>query len=740
MKIKYGVFAALALITLACVCMLSGCNTGKTECVLQAENAVIEPEYDEDVAAVVRANSRSENITDGGKYAGKLFAGASVTWFFTAERQADCTIKLAVANADENSAGFAVGGGMIFSISFNGAEVILPEYEIAAGTPYGDSWQVLNLGTFRARTGINKLTYTALSDGERLNLDYVALDSKRADIKEHTHFWKNSSAPANCTDDGYITKSCADCGYEYTGGVIRALGHKYGNFHYHHELMKMVSVCDRCGDTVTANTPDSKYFGEVYYEDCDFVVRPDEILYEAEDAFVCLDGGLNNGNSYIKKDNGKCNDPSGGKLVENISKVGNYIMFRVDAQENCTADLVFRMSNTMYSTSGIAELNPMSDYVFCTVNGDGVDFSFVSFPGFATHSYFEWRYVVVKDVQLNAGENIIEIGPKDNAKHKITMPNTDVLKIYTDGADIKAVKFYNINDVTAGEYTDGGYALPFAKGDGFTLYAGVAAPQANYVVKVFARSPEDCDGKWSLFVNDSTVNLENVKLTEGENTVVLKDVPVRALKNTVTYEAEEGVKVTSVAVYTESYLPAAYDCAIKPENDYIKSEGAKKPALVFEAEKADLGDSVSSRDGVDLIELNIYENTGKPASGNSAIGNFSAVGNKIVWRFESSEEADAEITLMLASANFSAELNGNALTDKLQTRIVVTINGIAAVLDEIVLSVDSVANYYDWKAVTVSCKIVGGENEVCIEALSYGAPNMDVLYVYADGTTLSPIP
>ena len=346
---------------------------------------------------------------------------------------------------------------------------------------------MLRLGEFRVEPGVNKIVYTALSDTERLNIDYLALSSARADIKEHSHFWKSSSTAASCTEGGFISKSCADCGYSYESGIIPALGHKYGNYHYHDELQKMVAVCERCGESVTANTPNSKYFGEVFYSEEDFTTRPEELIYEAENAYVCLDGGLNNGTTYIKKDDGNCNDPSGGKLVENISNIGNYIKFCIDATEACAADLVFRMSNVLYSPEGIAELDPMSDYVYCTVNGESVDFTFVSFPGFDEHSYFEWRYVVVKNVAFAAGENYIEIGPKENDRGKVTMPNCDVLKIYSDEAVLKAVKYYNINDVYCGAYDgENGYGLAFEEDGGFYLYAGTAAQTADYAVTVTA--------------------------------------------------------------------------------------------------------------------------------------------------------------------------------------------------------------------------------------------------------------
>lgn len=741
MKLKNILILCLAASMFA-VTAFTGCGVVGTQCVLEAENAVVEPEYDDDVAFISRANSRSENITSGGKYVSKMYSGNTITWFFTAEKQKECSISIAVANALESAPSFTIGEGSVFSISLNGEEIDVPKYVIAEGVQYCDNWQVLRLGTLRVDPGINKIVYTALSDTEVLNVDYLSLSSNHADVKEHNHFWKSSSVPANCTENGYLQKTCEDCGYSYIGDLISVLGHKYGNYHYSDELMKMVAVCERCSKTITANTPDSKYFGEVYYTDGDFSSHSEALIFEAEDAYVCLDGGLNNGDSHIGKDDGSCNNPSGGKFIENISKKGNYIKFEVEAGADCVADLVFRMSNTLYSKDGIAELDPLGNYVYCTVNGQEVDFSFVSFPGLPTHSYYEWRYVVIKSVEFVAGYNAIELGPKVNGGNLITMPNTDVLKIFTDGVPLRAIKQYHINDVSYGEYSGGDrYYLEFEKEDNFVVYSGTYVGQADYVLTVEVKD-EDIDSSQliNLNVNDATVNLENVVFAEGENTVILKDVPLQILKNTVTQTFSDVMTVTSVKVYSSEPLVTAYKSTINSEYDYLKNkeqQNAIIPSLIIEAEDADLGDSVSSRDGVELIEPDIYENAGKAASGNCSVGNFAQKGNRIIWRFFSTEEITADIVVMLASANYNSQVNGNTLTDNLQTHIMFRINGVAVNLETLVLTVDSIGNYYDWKAVTVAdCKIKKGENEVVIEALGYGAPNMDVLYIYADGASL----
>ena len=239
--------------------------------------------------------------------------------------------------------------------------------------------------------------------------------------------------------------------------------------------------------------------------------------------------------------------------------------------------------------------------------------------------------------------------------------------------------------------------------------------------------------------------MEGIALEQGENIVVLRGVPLEELRNAVTYTAAEGVRIAAVQVYTPEPIPQALGSAIVPSYDYLKNveEGKEEivvPDLIFEAEDADLGDSVSLREGVDLVELYIFENTGKLASNNSAIGNFAVAGNTITWRFTSSEAVSADVVFMLASAYFDEDVRGNVATHDLQNKIRIEINGVAVRLDQLVLEVDSPINYYDWKAVTVSgCMLQEGENVLTIEALAYGAPNMDVLYVYAGGAGLLPI-
>lgn len=733
MKFK-GILPVICAILTALAVVPAGCS-GNRSVILEAEKAVAQPAYDSACAIERRANSRSEYITSNGKYIGNLQKGNTVSWFFTAERSGSCNFKLFAANAEDGSASFTAGAGKVFSVTLNGNEIILPEYKIAAGTKYGDFWQSLAFSG-KISEGVNILTYTALSDTLKLNVDCLSLDCAFP-VAEHQHMWRVTGAPSDCVNGGNAVSDCADCGYSYVTEVLNPLGHNYGNYHYDSLSGKMVTRCVRCGDINTADAPSSRYFGEVFFSKDGFSVRPKVTLYEAEHAYICTEGGLDNAGAKtcIKEDESF----SGGKCVENLSKPGNYLRFTAVAQSAVKADLVFCMSNTMYSPNGIAELDPMSDYVYCTVNGESVDFSFVSFPGFDSASYFVWRYVVVKDVDLIDGVNEIEIGPKENDRNWITMPNADWLKICTDELDVQTVRYYDVNGVKRVEnYAGYANSLAFDISGSPSLYAGKSADVADIVMELDSKSiiadlSEECE----ITYNYKTVNLEGIKLESGHNTVVVSGVTVNALYNGMAIKFRGGgITFKEITLRTPEFLPAASECEIKPEYDYVNNggnDGAPKPAFVFEAEEADLGDSRSSREGVELVENNVYENTGRLASGNKTIGNFGLAGNKIVWRFTSDGQVEADVVLMVASANFSAAAGGNTLTEDLQEKIVVTVNGTAAKLDGITLTVNSVANYYDWKAITIRCTLNKGLNEVSIEALGYGAPNMDVMYIYAQG-------
>ncbi|MBO5328516.1 MAG: hypothetical protein J6B04_05015 [Clostridia bacterium] len=739
---------AKRLLTIICSAVLFAANFSAFGCSnlrgddfikLEAEKAVIEPAYTESGAEVCRAASKSENVTSGGKYVGKFLEQNKITWYFNSEKTTLCNFSLSVANANPSAESFTAISGETFTFSVNGERFDFTDCQIGKGSVYSDSWQTLSLGELPVLKGINYAEFIFLDTVNLLNVDYLAIDTSQTNVKEHLHAWSISSTPATCEEQGTTHKYCNDCKFGYDSEIISAVGHDYTSYHYDDATMKMVSKCSRCTSQITANTPSSKYFGEVFTSEDMFKTRANKLVYEAESAFVNASAGLSHSTSYIEKDDGTMNEPSGGKSVGNISRVGNYIRFTVESQDLCKADLVFKMANVLYVSTGIGELNPMSNYVYCKVNGEQVDISFVSFPGYDEHKYYEWRYVVIKNVDFSEGLNYIEIGPK-NSGSNITMPNTDALFIYTDYNCVRAIKTYQLNDITVGEY-QGNYknSVQFTSDENgnFNFNSGKIVSRADFVLTLNCQQNiENLAKNLDLSINDKTVKVEGVNLIQGENTFIVRGVPVNALNNQVKVEFSQGVTLSGVAAYSDSELIPALIANVDEKYDYLKNQSSTEkltPTLILEAENADFGASVSSREGVAMIERNIYENTEKVASGNAIVGNFAKSGNALTFKFDMQSQENADVTIMLASANYSETIGGNRPTDNLQTLITLTVNGVAVDLSNVTLPIDGIADYYSWQAVTVNgVNLIQGENEIKLQVLNNVSPNIDVLYVYSN--------
>ena len=213
-------------------------------------------------------------------------------------------------------------------------------------------------------------------------------------------------------------------------------------------------------------------------------------------------------------------------------------------------------------------------------------------------------------------------------------------------------------------------------------------------------------------------------------------MPVNALNNQVKVEFSQGVTLSGVEAHSDSDLIPALIANVDEKYDYLKNQSSTEkltPTLILEAENADLGASVSSREGVAMIERNIYENTEKVASGNAIVGNFAKSGNALTFKFDMQSQENADVTIMLASANYSETIGGNMPTDNLQTLITLTVNGVAVDLSNVTLPIDGIADYYSWQAVTVNgVNLIQGENEIKLQVLNNVSPNIDVLYVYSN--------
>lgn len=122
---------------------------------------------------------------------------------------------------------------------------------------------------------------------------------KVTDVKaveeQHIHKWSNIVTEPTCTEGGYTTHACSECGESYVDDYTSALGHSFTYYHNNNDATctsdgTKTSRCDRCSATDTVIIPNSKqnhkYFG--------LIVSP-----------TCTEGGYTKytcslcGNSYI---------------------------------------------------------------------------------------------------------------------------------------------------------------------------------------------------------------------------------------------------------------------------------------------------------------------------------------------------------------------------------------------------------------------------------------------------------
>lgn len=416
---------------------LSGCASEDVGMLrLEAESAVVEgTPYGSAALFVQRAESISENVSSGKKFVSNFgVKGNTLSWVFSA-RQGETDLYFRVASASAAIGGFDVSEAV--ELTVNSKKVELGGFNVGAASKYCDSWQTLKVENVPVEGGFNKVVLTALGETYRINVDYLAVDTDKAEIDMHEHIWDTYTERATCTVSGGVYRECKECKISYLFSSTKATGHLWSNYHFDEASGKMMRVClNGCGEKGYTLTPDTEYYGEVFDDPKGFSVKPHVELYEAEDANVDISvGGLNNGTSYVESVAGA----SGGKIVANISKPGNFVEFTVRAENDCRADIVLVCANTLYTTEGIGVLDPLSRYMSLTVEGENVDLGYVAFPGNETYDYYDWHYVVVKNIRLHKGENSIvykpitqvngEFGKPDNW---VTVPNLDVLMICTD--------------------------------------------------------------------------------------------------------------------------------------------------------------------------------------------------------------------------------------------------------------------------------------------------------------------
>ena len=75
----------------------------------------------------------------------------------------------------------------------------------------------------------------------------------RCEIEERqVHEFEAVKTAATCTEDGFITYTCQDCGYSYTVAGDAATGHTFGNWEPYNEDQH-IRHCENCDETELAN-------------------------------------------------------------------------------------------------------------------------------------------------------------------------------------------------------------------------------------------------------------------------------------------------------------------------------------------------------------------------------------------------------------------------------------------------------------------------------------------------------
>ena len=407
---------AAAILSVAAL-LLCACGGEDNAVRLEAEQAVVVTATDSPVS-VLRDKTRNKEHASDGKYVAAL--NGSISWVFETDGGA-AELGLRLRSEKRN-----VSAGAL-CLTFNGKKMELAEAVIS------DEWTRIEFGV-TAVAGYNTVTLT--TEDTELDVDYLDIDTSVITLSPHVHDWRTEIKPATCTRKGAIERVCKDCGYSYVFTETDALGHSWGNYRFDAESGKMMRVCGNDLSHREYSVVESRYFGEVYDTEEKYSVRPYELKFEAEDANVDIrNGGLNHGTSYIEE----VESASGGLAVGNISNIGNFVVFEVEAETDLKADLVFVCANVLYTDYGIGELDPLGRYMRFTVNGMSVDFGFVSFPGNVTYDYYDWHYVVMKNIDLVKGVNRLvyqpitqRSGTGGKTSPWVTVPNLDALLIYTD--------------------------------------------------------------------------------------------------------------------------------------------------------------------------------------------------------------------------------------------------------------------------------------------------------------------
>ncbi|MDD6620537.1 MAG: leucine-rich repeat protein [Eubacteriales bacterium] len=141
----------------------------------------------------------------------------------------------------------------------------------------------------------NTVKIKLVSDNAGEEWGFKVTDVKAVEEQHHIHKWSNIVTEPTCTEGGYTTRACFECGESYVDDYTSALGHSFTSYFNNYDATctsdgTKTARCDRCSATDTVIIPNSKlnhkYFG--------LIVSP-----------TCTEGGYTKytcsycGNSYI---------------------------------------------------------------------------------------------------------------------------------------------------------------------------------------------------------------------------------------------------------------------------------------------------------------------------------------------------------------------------------------------------------------------------------------------------------
>ena len=508
-----------------------------------------------------------------------------------------------------------------------------------------------------------------------------------------------------------------------------------------------------------------------------------QVTYEAEDALVegTFAGMWGAVDSPVEENA----SASGGKSVGYMSAAGNKITWTVTVEQDCTTDLVLSLASCVHTmemdaswalTKLIHEDFVLAGAVSVSVNGTELDLSGLKAPGLgdilATHGasygcYDNFQDVVIQDVALTAGENVIVYTVLDGT----TSANVDCLKVgdYTGpvsggnsgSAGVPQVKYEAEDAETVGpfygfdwttwqtveiedpvetvESASGGKSVGYMSTAGNSiiwtvtmdeacvtdLTFGMASCVMNYDWSTFAFASHGdfvLAGAVSIAVNGVELDLTGIVAPGDPNAteanyyyfqdVVIKGVSLNAGENTVTLTVVDG---TTNANYDYLIVGDATGSGSSGGNVSVNLIGT------YEAEDAVIEGTPSYGD--------VFVEDKDSASGGKSVGYLSTNGNKVIWTVEVAEGGNYTLDFVLASGAMDWTTWGNADMTLSGDCVSITVNGSPVTVPSQLLPAG--ANYDNWQNVYIETTLNAGTNEIVLEIVdSTGTPNVDCLKVY----------